>query len=114
MNTTNTSNNTSTRHKYYDVIVAWANGEKIQYNPCNTRWLDFVFNDQVPGFNNENSEWRVKPKTITKRYCMALHHDGSIAAYDVTNTSIYDPVEYSIKGFIRWLGDTAEVETELI
>ena len=101
------------KHKYYDVIVAWANGEKIQYNPCNTRWLDFVFNDQIPGFNNENTEWRVKPETVTKRYRMALHSDSYVAAYDVTNSSIDDPVEYNIQDFVGWLGDIVEVETEV-
>ena len=103
------------KHKYYDIIVAWASGEKIQYNFYGKGWCDFYFypQDGIPGFNNENTEWRVKPKTITKCYRMALHSDSHVAAYDVTNSSIDDPAEYNINGFVRWLGDIVEVETEV-
>ena len=31
------------KHKYYDVIVAWASGEKIQFKSCNAKFKDFVF-----------------------------------------------------------------------
>lgn len=103
------------KHKYYDVIVAWANGEKIQYNHYGKGWYDFNFYPQnnIPGFNNEDTEWRIKPKTVSKLYRMALHNDGSVAAYNVTKATIDYPIEYNINGFIRWIGDTAEVETEV-
>ena len=101
------------KHKYYDVIVAWANGEKIQARSIyGGDWMSCI-SGYTPAFNKNNLEWRIKPKTVTKRYRMALHANGTVAAYDVTNSSIDDPVEYNINGFVRWLGDIVEVETEV-
>lgn len=103
----------NTKHRWYDVIVAWANGEKIQYNFENTGWCDFVFPQEVPGFSNVDTLWRVKPKTIVKRYRMALVHDYGVVSVDITNSSLDDPIEYNIQGFIRWVGETVEVEIEV-
>lgn len=101
------------KHKYYDVILAWASGEKVQFNSYKIGFRDFAFgcNDigAVPAFNDTNVEWRIKPKTITERHRMALHTDGCVLAYDVTNVSL----DNSIKGFVRWVGDVVEVEIEV-
>lgn len=113
----------NTKHRWYDVIVAWAGGEKIQYRSDAWKpWEDYTIGiGWVPSFCDKTVEWRVKPKTITKRYRMALvNRYGGIAvkepyvtAIDVSHFSIDDPAEYNIQGFIRWVGEPVEVEIEL-
>lgn len=104
-----------TKHRWYDVIVAWANGEKIQFNFSQSGWKDYIKSHDtgIPGFNNLNTEWRIKPKTRIKRYRMALVRDYGVVSVDITNSSLDDPIEYNIQGFIRWVGDIVEVEIEL-
>lgn len=105
------------KHRWYDVIVAWANGEKIQVRATNTTYTNNTFEDftstSSPDFNGKAWEWRVKPKTITKKYRMALFKDGEVVAYEVSKSTIDDPIEYSFKGFVRWVGDIVEVEIEV-
>jgi hypothetical protein len=49
------------KHKHYDVIVAFANGEEIEYySPSRKEW-SFI---SRPGFD-ENICYRVKPKDTT-------------------------------------------------
>lgn len=112
------------KHKYYDVIVAWASGEKIQYKfHGETLWEDYghgVENGMiVPAFNDSQIRWRIKPKTVTKRYRMALVLKNlhiieyDVISVDVTGSSIDDPAEYNVAGFVRWVGDIVEVEIEV-
>ena len=105
----------NTKHRWYDVIVAWANGEKIQFRNKNyTDWTDYTSVSLVD-FELITVEWRVKPKTITKKYRMALveyTYGYDVNCFDITNNCIDDPAEYSIQGFIRWVSDTVEVEIE--
>lgn len=108
------SKDCKSKHRWYDVIVAWASGEKIQYNFENTGWRDYSLGlDRIPGFSDRDTEWRIKPKTITKKYRLALFSDGEVVAYDVTNSCLDDPIEYKLVGFIRWVGDTVDVEIEV-
>lgn len=111
----------NTKHRWYDVIVAWANGEKIQYSiGCYGDWQDYGGTD-VPWFNSETLYWRIKPRTITKRYRMALVNmyggikvkEPYVTTIDVTRSSIDDPTEYNTQGFIRWVGEPVEVEIEV-
>jgi len=112
----------NTKHRWYDVIVAWANGEKIQFRRDNgEEWETYTpdFN-AVPAFNCRYI-WRIKPKTTTKKYRMALVNryggievkEPYVIAIDVTHFSIDDPAEYNTQGFIRWVGEPVEVEIEL-
>lgn len=115
----------NTKHRWYDVIVAWANGEKIQVRATNPVYTNNTFEDftstSSPDFNGMALEWRVKPKTITKRYRMALVNmyggikvkEPYVVAIDVSHFSIDDPAEYNIQGFIRWVGEPIEVEIEV-
>lgn len=49
------------RHKHADLIIAWANGEKIQYHsPWENCWIDCD-----PTWD-EDVEYRVKPKVVHK------------------------------------------------
>lgn len=108
------------KHKYYDAIVAWASGETIQVREegSDDEWENFEGED--PSFGSV-WEFRVKPKTITKKYRMALVDmyagikvkEPSVRTVEVTNSSLNNPVEYNVEGFIRWVGDVTEVEVEV-
>ena len=107
------------KHRWYDVIVAWASGEKIQYSEAGIiGYEDYIpFGENaVPAFNSVNILWRIKPKTVTKKYRMALIkcdvYEGC-TCIEVSDSSIDDPIEYNIPGFISWVGDTVEVEIEI-
>lgn len=108
-----------TKHKWYDVIVAWASGEKIQCRYIGNEWFDlseYIFENN-PDFSRDDLEWRVKPRSITKRYRMALisicKPSTTCIAVDITNSTLDDPIEYKVQGFIRWVGDSADVEIEV-
>jgi len=51
------------RHKHADAIIAWANGEEIQYF-WGFQWRDWE-ETSCPGFAG-TAEWRIKPKRIKK------------------------------------------------
>ena len=48
-------------HKHRDVIVAWANGEEIEYRRNPEEWSDAKDPTWLTGF-----EYRIKPKTVKK------------------------------------------------
>ncbi len=54
------------RHKWAEVIEAWANGDAIQFkNATVGRFLDYDNRaDFVPCFNDPETDWRVKPRSI--------------------------------------------------
>lgn len=115
------------KHKYYDAIVAWASGENIQVRnsneytlvygePANRNWTDFY--GKNPDWAGIEWEWRVKPKTQVRRWRMALVKRTAaqgyvVIAFDITDSCLDFPIEHDIKGFIRWVGDIAEVEVEV-
>lgn len=78
------------KHKLYDVITAWANGETIQYKDNDEwgclDWRDFT-SDGQPNFQSVLLQWRVKPKpkfvTVQRRLWMS--EDGLV------NSSIQNP-----------------------
>jgi hypothetical protein len=58
----------SKKHKWYDVIMAYANGEQIQLK-CSSEWSGYEWVDFEiyqggggPNFENPTAQWRVKPK----------------------------------------------------
>lgn len=54
----------STKHKHYDLILAWANGAEIQvYNKAISSWEDNIY--PVWSFQ---SEYRIKPKPKVKKW----------------------------------------------
>jgi len=54
-----------TKHKHYDVIVAWAAGEEIEYwSESMEKWFAHTGPD-TPAFRNF-SDWRIKPKRVKK------------------------------------------------
>ena len=67
-----------TKHRHYDVIVAWANGEEVQYRgPSVTSWID----DPDPTWSG--GEYRIKPKRVKKEADVVVYKtsDGVIKAY---------------------------------
>lgn len=50
----------SNKHKWVDVIHAYAEGKPIQWRFINYDWEELPYN-QNPEFNNTQIEWRVKP-----------------------------------------------------
>ena len=54
-----------TRHKHADAIIAWANGEEIEYwSESMEKWFAHTGPD-TPAFRNF-SDWRIKPKRVKK------------------------------------------------
>lgn len=115
------------KHRWYDVIVAWANGEEIQYRlPGAYNWKTYNkhtyistrYESSQPDFSDGDYEWRIKPNTKIKRYRMALvsskkfDKNTEVIVVDITSYCLDDPAEYGITGFIKWIGDTVEVEIE--
>ena len=58
------------KHQYYDTIVAWASGKTIQYR-LDSVWLT-VEPHELPGFNIDGLEWRIKPEPEIRKYRVAL------------------------------------------
>jgi len=52
-------------HKHRDVIIAWANGEEIEFNTEKTKW-DTWPEEIHPPFYKDNIEWRIKPKIVKR------------------------------------------------
>jgi len=103
------------KHKYYDVIVAWANGETIQYKigEQNTKWWDFE-NTNVPNFNNDDVTWRIKSTSISLRYRNALmkadsgwYYISTIASYPDAEITIEEQHKKVVSDdrFVCWMGD---------
>lgn len=73
----------SERHKYADVIIAWANGEKIQGKlKTDSVWEDWPYAaatlvDQ-PCFYSSRYEWRIAPKTKVVWYNLYLRSPGDL------------------------------------
>lgn len=65
----------------------------------------------TPSWSNSFS-YRIKPRTVTKQYRMAKTIDGVIAV-DVTDSTLDDPAEYNVEGFISWIGDVTNVVEEV-
>ena len=105
------------KHKHYDVILAWASGEQVQFFGSHYKqWIDYV---DTPGRNapdfGDDTLWRIKPKTYTKKYRMALldSPEGSeVFAICLDDYSLDSPAELELTDFVRWVGEAVEVEFE--
>ena len=97
-------------HKHKDAIIAWANGEQIEYrNPrIQMDWEPVEF----PAWG-EHMEYRVKPKEEVLRFRVALMHDAF--AY-FTTTADDEEQEEALQNdpwFIGWLGGWQSFKQEL-
>ncbi len=75
------------KHKNYDVIVAWAENKPIQVRHIDTIWIDVLPQKEVPNFNAENLEWRVKPEPNILTYRIALMRATDIKKLTTINAN---------------------------
>lgn len=61
-----------TKHKHYDVIVAWAAGEEIEFKRPGHLWQ---YAGQSPTWGADN-EYRIKPKRVKKEGWVNVYADG--------------------------------------
>lgn len=102
------------RHKHYDMIVAWAEGKKLQFSdPIYNvnEWHDV----QAAPVWSDNTRYRIKPQKLKyRRYFMESDLDGSALVFCANNIYSYDPIKLTenLAGFIKWI-DTEWQEVEL-
>jgi len=61
-----------TKHVHYDVIVAWAAGEEIEFKRPGHLWQ---YAGQSPTWGADN-EYRIKPKTVKKEGWVNVYETG--------------------------------------
>ena len=92
-------------HKHKDVIIAWANGEKIEYRDPDTsnEWSPI----KVPSWLN-GIEYRVKPEpkesVHTFRIGVAAYDDETIYTFTV-DTKEEEQLLQADPDFIGWISD---------
>ena len=92
-------------HKFKDVIIAWANGEEIEFRDPNfsTEWNPI----KNPSWLAD-TEYRVKPKptesTITFRVGVGVCDDGSFYTVTADNTAEEQLIQAE-PSFIGWISD---------
>ena len=95
------------KHKNAEVIIAWANGETVQYHD-NNEWVDYIASPECSAPNwNDDTEWRVKPKLI--KYRLALMFDESYGYYVNAENSELDRSALSSFHFVKWISDWIEI-----
>ena len=89
------------RHKYADVIIAWAEGEDVQvWDEGAKCWCDVVAS--IPFFMGD--KYRIKPPA--KKYRVALfRHAGEEPLAVVANSQVISDNFEPLLGFVRWLTD---------
>lgn len=96
-------------HKHKDVIIAWANGEQIEYrNPLiSMEWepVDFpAWGDKV--------EYRVKPKEEIRHFQVALFKSEQ-GFYTTTVDSDEEAQKVEcFENFVAWLTDPIHYQVE--
>jgi hypothetical protein len=73
----------NTRHKHADLIIAWANGAKIQYYHCGD-WFDV----DTPNWRADGA-YRIKPKAKVKKYRYAVSCGAAHLGAEIT-TKYYE------------------------
>ena len=88
-------------HKHKDVIIAWANGEQIEF-----RDLDYSMEWQ-PIKNPSwlaDTEYRVKPKEEIHSFRVALMHDTNVYFTTTADDKEQESALQHDPWFIGWLG----------
>ena len=91
-------------HKHKDVIIAWANGEEIEFrDPDTSTWRPIT----VPSWI-DNIEYRVKPEpkesVHTFRIGVGAYADGSVYTFTANNEDEERNFQ-SESDFIGWISD---------
>jgi hypothetical protein len=103
------------KHKWYNEIVAWAEGKTIQYKHGDTSvWKDYTYSN-TPSFKDE-IQYRVKPNIVKFRLyeCKCIFNLGRHFGFTYANndkevvdqTTIYE----NDISFIKWITDWIEIE----
>ena len=98
----------TSRHPLADLIHAWAEGAEIEVYDRDKETWNVI---KSPAWLQQ-AQYRIKPRTVTKQYRMAKTIDGVIAV-DVTDSTLDDPAEYNVEGFISWIGEVTNVVEEV-
>ena len=100
------------RHKYYDVILHWANGGKIQHSNIElVNWVDFYTSMYAPNFDSDLVKWRIKPEIKTLRYRNALLKNNEVVV--LTSEPTFEDA-YGDTAFLRWIDpEWKEIEVEI-
>lgn len=96
-------------HKHKDAIIAWANGEQIEYrNPLlSMEWqlVDFpAWGDKV--------EYRVKPKEVIRHFQVALLNAGHGYITTTTDDAEQAKAMETSPCFVAWLTDPIPYQVE--
>ena len=92
------------RHKYADVIIAWAEGAEIEYRlGPHERWSKST----SPSWHAD-CEYRIKPPP--KKYRVALLKDDSEPYALAANNDAYAVIIEFRGDFVRWLTGWVEYE----
>jgi hypothetical protein len=99
------------KHKNYDIIVAWAKGKPIQFQPIlGGGWVDFN-STIIPDFNSMFIEWRIKPEIPFRKYRVALLKDEDFY-YTASNDGCDNEDFEESVFFVKWLTDWIFYEIE--
>lgn len=99
------------KHKWYDVIIAWANGVPIQFKYADIDWVDSSDdpNADSPNFNIPHVQWRIKPKEVVYRLALMESPSGQnyIAVHN-ENQPNFCPTKNS--NFVKWITESNKYE----
>lgn len=106
------------KHKHYDLILAWAEGKKIQvsvYNGLTMEWKDFSNSEVSPAWHPSN-QYRIKPEPITVKYRRYIYTSTIDSTVQISTLNYGNPVvtEEFVKKmnqFIRWVDTEWQEET---
>jgi hypothetical protein len=101
------------KHRYHDVIVAWAEGKPIQRKLIDTsEWVELNFEEKkTPPFNSDQYEWRIKPKKNLIIKCrVALIKDPFYNIYYFSLIQEGSTLSYFHPNFVKWMTDWIEYE----
>jgi len=90
-----------TKHVHYDVIVAWAAGEEIEYENYG-HWNTYA-GENCPPFKTEH-EWRIKPKRVKKA--------GWVNVYETGYGNLFPTKEQADNCGSRWRTACIRIEWE--
>jgi len=100
--------------KAAELLVAWANGKKIQILSAQG-WIDYTLKQQPTVSSNHLNEWRLKPEIVKQWYRVALFKCGMISKMKCCAFIANDgDTEFSFENnpdFLKWL--TYRIEYEL-
>lgn len=100
----------NTRHKHADLMIAYANDTtlKFQYREDESyKWTDCTI---APSFS-ETSQYRIKPKTVTKYqvlYLMAEYNQANVTSDYFFDEEDFNSAGYTKAKFISMIKETAK------